>query len=114
MVRHCTGHGFRAGPPQGGGRSNRADRSQGALRRRGALHRHTAYDRAPDSVSAQLARRDRPASSDKFTVYIDVCRDRRTGFFFGVKAAGTHSSMAYSRYPATLGSEIFQTSTRCL
>jgi hypothetical protein len=47
------------------------------------------YDRAPDSVVALLARRDRLISADKFTVFIDAYHDRRSGFYFGVNAAGT-------------------------
>ncbi|MGH7527157.1 MAG: DUF5916 domain-containing protein, partial [Gemmatimonadales bacterium] len=47
------------------------------------------HDRAPDSVAAQLARRDRLAASDRFTVFIDSYHDRRSGFFFGINAAGT-------------------------
>jgi hypothetical protein len=47
------------------------------------------YDRQPDSVRAQLARRDRITSSDRFLVFLDCYRDRRTGFFFGINAAGT-------------------------
>ena len=47
------------------------------------------YDRSPDSVLAQLARRDRIASADRFIVFLDSYYDRRTGFFFGINAAGT-------------------------
>lgn len=47
------------------------------------------YDAAPDSVVALLARRDRIVSADRFTVYIDAYHDRRSGFYFGVNAAGT-------------------------
>jgi hypothetical protein len=47
------------------------------------------YDRSPDSVMAQLARRDRIVSADRFLVFLDSYHDRRTGFFFGVNAAGT-------------------------
>lgn len=47
------------------------------------------FDRAPDSVAAQLARRDRAASADRFMVYIDSYHDKRSGFFFGISAAGT-------------------------
>jgi len=47
------------------------------------------YDRAPDSVMAQLARRDRIVSADRFIVFLDSYLDRRTGFFFGINAAGT-------------------------
>jgi hypothetical protein len=47
------------------------------------------YDSAPDSVVALLARRDRLVAADRFTVYIDAYHDRRSGFYFGVNAAGT-------------------------
>ena len=47
------------------------------------------YDSSPDSIRAQLARRDRISSSDRFLVFLDCYHDRRTGFFFGVNAAGT-------------------------
>ena len=47
------------------------------------------YDRSPDSVRAQLARRDRIVSADRFVVFLDSYYDRRTGFFFGINAAGT-------------------------
>jgi hypothetical protein len=47
------------------------------------------YDRSPDSVMAQLARRDRIVSADRFIVFLDSYYDRRTGFFFGINAAGT-------------------------
>jgi hypothetical protein len=47
------------------------------------------FDSRPDSVRAQLARRDRLASSDRFVIFLDCYHDRRTGFFFGINAAGT-------------------------
>ncbi|HEX6433082.1 MAG TPA: DUF5916 domain-containing protein, partial [Gemmatimonadales bacterium] len=47
------------------------------------------FDRHPDSVRAQLARRDRVSNSDRFLVFLDCYQDRRTGFFFGINAAGT-------------------------
>jgi len=47
------------------------------------------FDSRPDSVRAQLARRDRISSSDRFIVFLDCYHDRRTGFFFGINAAGT-------------------------
>jgi len=47
------------------------------------------YDTAPDSIVARLARRDNWITSDRFLVFIDSYLDRRTGFFFGVNAAGT-------------------------
>jgi len=46
-------------------------------------------DTAPDSIIAQLARRDNEVVSDLFVVFIDSYHDRRTGFYFGVNAAGT-------------------------
>jgi hypothetical protein len=47
------------------------------------------YDSRPDSIRAQLARRDRVSNSDRFLVFLDCYHDRRTGFYFGVNAAGT-------------------------
>jgi hypothetical protein len=47
------------------------------------------YDSRPDSIMATLARRDRITSADRFLVFLDCYHDRRTGFFFGVNAAGT-------------------------
>ena len=47
------------------------------------------YDSRPDSISAQLARRDQGTNSDRFTVYIDPYHDKRSGFYFGINAAGT-------------------------
>jgi hypothetical protein len=47
------------------------------------------FDSSPDSIRAQLARRDRITSSDRFIVFLDSYHDRRTGFFFGINAAGT-------------------------
>jgi hypothetical protein len=47
------------------------------------------YDAHPDSIMSILARRDRFAQSDRFNVWIDAYNDNRTGFFFGVNAAGT-------------------------
>jgi hypothetical protein len=47
------------------------------------------YDSSPDSIRAQLARRDRVSNSDRFLVFLDCYHDRRTGFYFGVNAAGT-------------------------
>jgi hypothetical protein len=47
------------------------------------------YDGRPDSVRAQLARRDRITSSDRFLIFLDCYHDRRTGFYFGINAAGT-------------------------
>jgi hypothetical protein len=46
------------------------------------------YDSRPDSIRAQLARRDRITSSDRFIVFLDCYHDRRTGFYFGINAAG--------------------------
>lgn len=47
------------------------------------------YDTHPDSVVKILARRDGGSRSDYFQVYLDPYYDRRTGYFFGVNAAGT-------------------------
>ena len=47
------------------------------------------YDSHPDSIVARLARRDQGTNSDRFTVYIDPYHDKRSGFYFGITAAGT-------------------------
>lgn len=47
------------------------------------------WDSAPDSIVARLARRDAQVTSDRFYVYLDPYHDKRTGFYFGVSAAGT-------------------------
>ena len=47
------------------------------------------YDSKPDSIVARLARRDQGTGSDRFTVFIDPYHDKRSGFYFGVTAAGT-------------------------
>jgi hypothetical protein len=46
------------------------------------------HDAAPDSIIAQLSRRDNTEQSDFFTVYFDPYRDGRTGYQFLVTAAG--------------------------
>jgi len=47
------------------------------------------YDLAPDSVQARLSRRDVSIASDGFTVYLDPLRDKRSGYYFMLNAAGT-------------------------
>ncbi|HEU4763192.1 MAG TPA: DUF5916 domain-containing protein [Gemmatimonadales bacterium] len=47
------------------------------------------YDSHPDSVVARLGRRDAMIEADKFTVFIDSYHDGRSGFYFGLNAAGT-------------------------
>ena len=47
------------------------------------------YDTAPDSILSELVRRDAGTRSDRFTVYLDPYYDRRSGYYFGVNAAGT-------------------------
>ena len=47
------------------------------------------YDSAPDSIIARLGRRDEWPSADFFRFYIDPYYDRRSGFYFGLNAAGT-------------------------
>jgi len=46
------------------------------------------FDPEPDGIIARVTRRDRWIDSDWFEVHIDSRRDRRTGFFFAVNAAG--------------------------
>jgi hypothetical protein len=49
------------------------------------------FDRAPDSILARLGRRDAGIHADEFAFYVDAYHDRRSGFFFGLNAAGTLS-----------------------
>ncbi len=47
------------------------------------------FDSAPDSIVARLGRRDANLESDFFAVCLDPYRDRRSGYYFGLNAAGT-------------------------
>jgi len=53
------------------------------------------FDSAPDSISATLGRRDHDIPSDLFGIFISPYHDNRSGFYFGLNAAGT-------RYDGTL------------
>jgi hypothetical protein len=53
-----------------------------------------AYDPHPDSIKKLLERRDSFTSSDMFWVWIDSYHDRRTGYEFGVNAAGVKMDAA--------------------
>ncbi|PYP81810.1 MAG: hypothetical protein DMD35_00165 [Gemmatimonadetes bacterium] len=53
-----------------------------------------AYDPHPDSIITLLERRDTYTSSDMIWVFVDSYRDRRTGYEFGVNAAGVKMDMA--------------------
>lgn len=48
------------------------------------------YDTSPDSIIARLVRKDVDITSDLFGIFLDPYYDRRSGFYFGVNAAGTH------------------------
>ena len=47
------------------------------------------YDSMPDSIVARLGRRDADLESDHFVVLLDPYFDRRSGYYFGLNAAGT-------------------------
>lgn len=47
------------------------------------------YDSAPDSIVAQLGRRDAQTVSDRVFVFFDPYLDRSNGYYFWVDAAGT-------------------------
>jgi len=47
------------------------------------------YDSHPDSIVARLARRDQGTNSDRFQVFVDSYHDKRSGYYFGISAAGT-------------------------
>ena len=46
------------------------------------------FDATPDSIRTQLARRDNWVSADRFYVFLDPYRDKRTGFYFALNASG--------------------------
>ena len=47
------------------------------------------HDSYPDSIIARLARKDVDVTSDLFAVFLDPYNDKRSGFYFGLNAAGT-------------------------
>jgi hypothetical protein len=53
-----------------------------------------AFDPHPDSIIKLLERRDSFTSSDMVWIWIDSYHDRRTGYEFGVNAAGVKIDMA--------------------
>jgi hypothetical protein len=53
-----------------------------------------AYDPHPDSIITLLERRDTYTASDMIWLFVDSYRDRRTGYEFGVNAAGVKMDMA--------------------
>jgi len=46
------------------------------------------WDSRPDSIVAQLVRRDVSTASDRFFLYLDTYHDQRSGYYFGINAAG--------------------------
>lgn len=46
-------------------------------------------DSAPDSIVARLIRRDGEVKADDIAIFFDPYHDRRSGFYFGLNAAGT-------------------------
>jgi hypothetical protein len=51
------------------------------------------FDTSPDSIAAQLTRRDQSGHSDYFYVALDSYFDRRTAFVFGLSPAGVKHDM---------------------
>lgn len=49
------------------------------------------FDSAPDSIVSRLGRRDAYLEADRFVVFLDPYLDRRSGYYFGINAAGTLS-----------------------
>lgn len=47
------------------------------------------YDSAPDSIMARLTRRDEWVDSDNIILGLDPYNDKRSGYYFGLNAAGT-------------------------
>jgi hypothetical protein len=55
------------------------------------------FDRSPDSIVARLGRKDVEQNSDDFFIALDPYNDHRTGFYFGIDAAGTvHDGVIYN------------------
>ena len=46
------------------------------------------FDSCPDSIIGQLVRRDVSTPSDRFMVFVDPFRDKRSGYYFAVNVAG--------------------------
>ena len=46
------------------------------------------FDAHPDSIVARLVRRDNTCTADRFFVFFDPFHDRRSGYYFGINAAG--------------------------
>ena len=47
------------------------------------------YDSSPDSIMARLTRRDEEVNADNIILCIDPYNDKRSGYYFGLNAAGT-------------------------
>lgn len=54
------------------------------------------YDTNPDSIVARLTRRDGWAEADFFWVEFDPYHDKRTGYSFGMSAAGSFTDATFS------------------
>ena len=87
----------RARPPRRG--SCRATRSRAPPRARApgcgwptttrrSTSRARMWDSHPDSIIANLVRRDGFVASDRFLLLLDPYHDHRSGYYFGVNAAG--------------------------
>ena len=50
------------------------------------------YDAHPESIQANLGRRDASLPADRISVYIDPYHDKRSGYLFVVNAAGLRST----------------------
>ena len=48
------------------------------------------FDASPDSIIARLGRRDQSSDTDLFGFFVDPYLDGRTGYYFGLSAAGTY------------------------
>ncbi len=46
------------------------------------------YDSSPDSIIARLSRKDVDVNSDLFAIFLDPYNDKRSGYYFGLNAAG--------------------------
>ena len=47
------------------------------------------FDSSPELIIARLVRKDNDSNSDQFMVFFDPFNDKRSGYYFGLTAAGT-------------------------
>ncbi len=85
----------RAARSRRGRDGDRGQRAEPPLRRRSAVRRRATLRPRHVAVNRRVSRRDEPADADRFAIYLDPGRDRRTGVRFEVSAAGVQRDQAH-------------------